>query len=176
MNKIKFDETVIFDIIDEINKNPNVFKKIMSNLFPGCSEYLLSPVDPNSYINKNTSITAEYLNNKFKNLGSFAKTMKAITNISECINDKTIFGKVVIWKIEKGGAVLPHRDVYDYHKLVYRYVINVNITTDSTIRVDNNRIICDPGDIFLLEHDQLHEFVNGQGSDMYFIVFDIYKD
>lgn len=119
----------------------------------------------------------------FKNLilenQKFIEKSNAIYLLDVCrkfLNNFNYLGKVSFWKILKNGEVKEHKDVFSYHKLVDRYILNINMNHDKCkFVVDGKKIISNPGDIIYFDHSLIHSITNRQDEDVYFLAFDTFK-
>jgi len=87
------------------------------------------------------------------------------------------FGKMAIWKLEPSEKVLPHADLLDYHSYVRRWVYNLNLDSNLTdIIVNDKKIEIQQGWAFELELSLVHSFINNSNEPWYFLTFDTWKN
>jgi hypothetical protein len=88
------------------------------------------------------------------------------------------FGRMCVWKVPPGRAIMPHVDNFVYHGLIERYIFFISSHPENTIQVNVNKksVRIEKGLLwqFAPAYDR-HEFVNNSAEDFYFLGFDVWK-
>lgn len=87
------------------------------------------------------------------------------------------FGRMCIWRVPPGLRIMPHRDIFLYHRHITRYVLSLSDqTSNAEISIAMNNVPVFPGLLFnFYPAFELHTFVNYSESDWYFLVCDYWK-
>lgn len=130
---------------------------------------------PTIYLEKMQELRQSYLQ-KFVRPG-FTNTLNFCRYTKDILGHSGEFGKMAIWKLEPNEKVLPHADLLDYHSYVRRWIYNINLDSNSTdIIIDNKKIEIEPGWLFELELPLVHSFINKSKETWYFLTFDTWKN
>lgn len=129
-----------------------------------------------SIIDSKTELSEKVIEENQEELKYYSKCYDFICMFQSLENISGKLGKVSFWKIEKQGFVGYHVDVFDYHKLVDRYLINFNMLNDKcNLFVCDKKINFNPGQVIFLDHSKPHCVKNDQLEDVYFLSFDVFK-
>lgn len=111
---------------------------------------------------------------KFRDLDQeLPNTFRILRTIAKEIVLEPNFGRAYIHRLPAERRIHPHVDNFDYHKLIDRYHVYLDIPEKVTIR--HNGPTIEPNTIIQFDHESEHMYINNSDEALYFMVFDIYK-
>lgn len=133
------------------------------------------------FINRNLnyfyfdSVISMALKNDYTFNPNYPKMLEFCNSMRDVLNEQGPFGRMCIWKMIPKGYLLPHRDNWDYHRQIRRYIfcIGDQYDTEATIKINGNEIKVEQGLLFQFNPaTEIHEFVNHTDRNWYFLGFD----
>lgn len=99
-------------------------------------------------------------------------------DIGAMFNEPGPFGRMCIWHVMPGGAILPHVDNWEYHRKIRRYIlcISEHEGTDAYIKIEDDIIEVRQGLLFQFNPaTEMHTFANNStDKKWYFLGFDFW--
>lgn len=86
------------------------------------------------------------------------------------------FGRMNLWKVPPKAFIKPHRDDFQYHRCITRFVVSLNLTKkDTEVVIDKTAVPLDACGMFqFLPATQEHSFKNNSTVDWFFLAFDLW--
>jgi hypothetical protein len=103
-------------------------------------------------------------------------TVRARAVVKQCaseISASPTFGKCYIHKLLPGNRIFPHTDRLAYHSKVDRFHLYLDIPPK--VEIDHFGPKIEPYSFIQFNHHQIHSYQNYSSSDLYFVVFDLFK-
>jgi len=111
-------------------------------------------------------------NTKYPKFLEFCEIMRNLNN------ETGPYGRMCIWKLQARSYLIPHRDNWEYHRHITRYIfcISDHHGSDVLIKICDKEIPVTPGLVFnFFPATDLHEFVNNTDRDFYFLGWDYWQ-
>jgi hypothetical protein len=123
------------------------------------------------------SVISMALKNDYEYNPNYPKMLEFCNNMRTVLNEQGPFGRMCIWRMIPHGYLLPHKDNWEYHNQIRRYIfcISEHSGAQATIKINNTVIEVEQGLFFQFDPaTDLHEFVNHTDKDWYFLGFDFW--
>lgn len=136
------------------------------------------------FLNKNLNyfyfenMVSHAVKNNYSFDSKYKKTLEFLESLRNQLNEPGPFGRMCVWKLEPGCYLLPHRDNWEYHQHITRYIFFVSDHSNSNTSVVINQEKVEVKQGLLLKFfpaTELHEFSNHSNSNFYFIGFDYWN-
>jgi hypothetical protein len=106
---------------------------------------------------------------------NYSKSLEFCESIRSINKEAGPFGRMCVWKLQGLHYLLPHKDNWEYHRHITRYIFCVSdhSNDDVLIKICGEEVTVTPGLLFSFHPAiELHEFVNKTNRDFYFLGFD----
>ena len=103
-------------------------------------------------------------------------TVRSCSVIKNCafeVNGSAKFGKCYLHRLSPGDQIFPHTDRIAYHTKVDRFHLYLEIP--SGVEIVHEGPFIQPFSFIQFNHYQIHSYKNNSSSDLYFVVFDLFK-
>lgn len=106
---------------------------------------------------------------------NFPNTIKFCQELRKITGNRGPFGRMCVWNLPPGRALLPHVDDFEYHRHIVRNIFVVSENHDETAKIviSDVKVPTKQGTMFqFLPHAERHEFVNNSDRTFFFLGFD----
>ena len=123
------------------------------------------------------SIISMALKNDYEYNSNYPKILEFCNSMRTELNELGPFGRMCIWNMIPRGYLLPHKDNWEYHNQIRRYILCISEHSgkEATIKINNKVIEVEQGLFFRFDPaKEMHEFINHTDKNWYFLGFDFW--